>query len=75
LPVGIYVQRIESDGPARKSDLKLGDVIVKFNGNEVKTMTQLNKLKNECKIGDTVKLTVSRDSEELEVEVTLAEQP
>lgn len=75
LPVGIYVQRIESDGPARKSDLKLGDVIVKFNGNEVKTMTQLNKLKNECKIGDTIKLTVSRDGEELEVEVTLAEQP
>lgn len=75
LPIGIYVQRIESDGPARNSDLKLGDVIVKFNGNEVKTMTQLNRLKNECKIGDTVRLTVSRDGEELEVEITLAEQP
>ena len=38
-------------------------------------MSELNKLKNECKIGDTATLTVSRNGEELEIKVTLAEQP
>lgn len=75
LPVGIYVAKIEADGPAKKSDLKVGDVILKFNNTDVKTMSELNKLKNECKIGDTATLTVSRNGEELEIKVTLAEQP
>ena len=75
LPVGIYVAEIQKDGPARDSDLKVGDVILKFNGETVETMSELNKLKNGCEIGDTVKLTVSRNNEELEIEITLTEQP
>ncbi len=75
LPVGIYVERIESDGPAKKSDLEKGDIVIKFNGNEVKTMSQLNKYKNQCKIGDTITLTVSRNNEEVEIPIVLAEQP
>lgn len=75
LPVGIYVAQIHDDGPAKDSDLKLGDVILKFNGTEIKTMSELNKLKNSCQIGDTITLTVSRDGEEFDVEVTLTEQP
>lgn len=75
LPVGIYVAQIQPDGPAKDSDLKLGDVILKFNGTEIKTMSELNRLKNSCQIGDTVTLTVSRDGKEIDVEVTLTEQP
>lgn len=75
LPVGIYVRQIQSDGPAANSDLKQGDVIIKFNGEEVKTMSQLNNQKNKCNIGDKVTLTVSRDGKEQEVEITLIEQP
>ncbi len=74
LPVGIYVDKIENGSPAKDSDLEVGDVIIKFNGTDVKTMSQLNKLKNECKIGDTITLTVSRDNEEREVQIVLAEQ-
>lgn len=75
IPIGIYVAQIQSDGPAKDSDLKVGDVILKFNGETVETMSQLNKLKNECNIGDKVTLTISRDDEEVEIEITLAEQP
>ena len=75
IPVGIYVRSIQSDGPAKSSDLKPGDVIVKFNGEKVETMSQLNKKKNDCKIGDEVTLTVSRGGEEVDVKVTLTEQP
>ena len=75
IPVGVYVRSIQSDGPAKSSDLKPGDVIVKFNGEKIETMSQLNKKKNDCKIGDEVTLTVSRGSEEVDVKVTLTEQP
>lgn len=79
VPVGIYIVNIEKDGSAKNSDLKPGDVITKFNGEEVKTMAQLNKLKYKCKVGDTVTLTVQRENdskeyEELEVKVTLTKQ-
>lgn len=75
IPVGVYVRSIQSDGPAKSSDLKPGDVIVKFNGEKIETMSQLNKKKNDCKIGDEVTLTVSRGGEEIDVKVTLTEQP
>ena len=75
IPVGVYVRSIQSDGPAKSSDLKPGDVIVKFNGEKIETMSQLNKKKNECKIGDEVTLTVSRGGNEVDVKVTLTEQP
>ena len=75
IPVGVYVRNIQSDGPAKSSDLKPGDVIIKFNGEKIETMSQLNKKKNECKIGDEITLTVSRGGEEVEVKITLTEQP
>lgn len=75
IPVGVYVRSIQSDGPAKSSDLKPGDVIIKFNGEKIETMSQLNKKKNECKIGDEVTLTISRGGDEVDVKVTLTEQP
>lgn len=75
LPVGVYVRKIQTDGPAKDSDLKVGDIIVKFNGEKIESMSELNNLKNKCTIGDTVTLTVSRNNEEVEVSVTLTETP
>lgn len=75
LPIGIYIAQIQSDGPAKNADLKVGDVILKFNGETVETMSELNQKKNACKIGDEVTLTISRDGKEMDVKLTLIEQP
>lgn len=75
LPIGIYIAQIQSDGPAKDADLKVGDVILKFNGETVETMSELNQKKNACKIGDEVTLTISRDGKEMDVKLTLVEQP
>ena len=75
LPIGIYIAKIQDDGPAKDTDLKVGDVITKFNGTKVETMSQFNKQKNACSIGDTVTLTIVRDDEEIEIEIKLIEQP
>lgn len=75
LPIGIYIAQIQSDGPAKNADLKVGDVILKFNGETVETMSELNQKKNACKIGDEVTLTISRDGKEMDVKLTLVKQP
>ena len=67
LPIGVYIAEIQKDGPAKDSDLKTGDVILEFNGEKVTSMSQLNKEKNKCEIGDEVTLKVSREDKELDI--------
>lgn len=75
LPTGIYIQEINSDGPASSSDLKSGDVITAIDGTQVKTMDELNEIKNKKKIGDEVTLDVYRNGETKQVKITLGEKP
>ena len=75
LPSGVYVYTVEKDSPADKAELKKGDVITKLEGTEVKSVNELNKEKNKHNIGDTITLTVYRDKQEVEIQVTLAETP
>ncbi len=75
LPVGIYVEEVNSDGPASSSDLKIGDVITSINGTKVTTMDELNDVKNAKKIGDEVTLDVYRSGETRQVKIKLGEKP
>lgn len=75
LPEGIYVESVEKDSPAQKAGIKEKDIITKIEGTEVKSVEELNKIKYKYNIGDTVTLTVYRDSKEQEIKVTLVETP
>ena len=75
LPIGIYVQKIEIQSSAEEAGLKIGDVILKIDGIEVKTMSELDKIKNTKKIGDTIVLTIFRSGEEKEISLVLKEKP
>ena len=75
LPEGIYVESVEKDSPAEKAGIKEKDIITKIEGTEVKSVEELNKIKYKYNIGDTVTLTIYRDSKEQEIKVTLAETP
>ena len=72
---GIYIKSIEDFSAAEKAGLKAGDVIVEVEGKSVKTMDELNEIKNSHQIGDTLKLKVNRDGSEKEITLTLGEQP
>lgn len=71
---GIYVVSIEEFSAAEKAGVKTGDVIVKADGKEVKTMDELNNIKNQHEIGDTMTITVNRNGSEKELTLTLQEQ-
>lgn len=75
LPEGIYVEAVEKDSPAEKSGIKEKDIITKIEGTEVKSVEELNKIKYKYNIGDTVTLTIYRDSKEQEIKVELTETP
>ena len=75
LVVGVYVKSVEDFSAAQKAGIKAGDVITKVDGTEVKTMNELNEIKNSHNIGDEIKLTVYRNGSESEITLTLEEQP
>lgn len=71
---GIYVVSIEEFSAAEKAGVKTGDVIVKADGQDIKTMDELNEIKNKHQIGDTMTITVNRNGNEKELTLTLQEQ-
>lgn len=75
LVVGVYIKSIEDFSAAEKSGLKAGDVIIEVEGKQIKTMDELNEIKNSHQIGDEIKLKVNRDGDEKELTLTLGEQP
>lgn len=75
LVVGIYIKPIEDFSAGEKAGLKIGDVIVEVDGTKVTKMDELNAIKNQKQIGDTLKLKVFREGKEKEITVTLQEQP
>ena len=72
---GIYVKDVETFSAAEKGGIKIGDVIVKADGKDVKTMDELNEIKNSHSIGDEMTITVNRDGQERDLTITLGEQP
>ena len=75
LTEGIYVKTLENFSAAEKAGIRVGDVIIKADGKEIKTMDELNEIKNAKKIGDKMTLTVWRDGKTQDIEVKLQEQP
>ncbi len=70
---GALVQSILENSPASKSDIKIGDFIIKVDGEEIDTSDDgaLVKMINNKKIGQTVILKIMRDKVEQEVRVML----
>jgi serine protease Do len=70
---GIYVVSVDEYSAAETAGIKAGDVITAIDGTEVKTMDELNEIKNTHSIGDTVSLTIYRDGASKNVSLILGE--
>ena len=70
---GVYVVSVEEYSAAEKAGLKPGDIIVKIDNQEIKTMNELNTIKNNHSIGDKVTLSVYRNGDYKDISVTLGE--
>lgn len=75
LPEGIYVENVEDNSPAQKAGIQKSDIITKIEGNEVKSVNELNKIKYTYNIGDTITLTIYRNNEYTDIQLKLEETP
>lgn len=73
--LGVYVQSVQNFSPAEKAGLQIGDIIIKADKKDIKTMDELNEIKNTHQIGETMTLTINRNGDEKEITITLEEMP
>jgi len=74
-PTGAMVAGVNDGGPADKAKIRSGDIILKFNGQDVKSMSALPRVVADSEVGKQVPVTIWRDGKELVVTATLAEKP
>ena len=74
LPKGASVREIIVDGPSEQAGLKLNDIITHVNGEEISGSSELVAIVRNCKPGDTMKLTVYRVGQTIELTLTVGEQ-
>jgi serine protease Do len=68
---GVEVADMDHDAPAAKAGVKVGDVILTYNGQKVESAEQLRRLIHETPAGRTVQLGISRDGQQQSLAVTL----
>ena len=72
---GALVAGVESNGPAEKAKLRNGDIILKFNNQDVKEMRNLPRIVAETDINKDVPISVWRDGKEVSLQVKVGELP
>lgn len=73
LPAGLYISAVSPGSDAEKQGLLPGDILTAVNGTPVTTTDEVNVIKNELRVGDTMRLAIWRDGEELEITITLVD--
>lgn len=58
---GIQIQSVEPGAPADKAGLRVGDIIVQFEGKPVDSIDSLHKVLDEASIGRSINLWILRD--------------
>ena len=74
LPKGASVREIITGSPSEQAGLQLNDIITHVNGEEISGSSDLVAYVRNCKPGDTMKLTVYRGGQTMELTLTVGEQ-
>ena len=72
---GAMVAGVNEGGPADTAKIRNGDIILKFNGQDVKEMRSLPRLVAETAIGQAVPVILWRDGHEVTVQAKVGELP
>lgn len=71
---GCYIVQVVEGGAADQAGLQTYDRIVKFDGEDISSSSEVKAILRKHKIGDKVSMTVERDGKEIEVTITLQSQ-
>ncbi|MGH7005279.1 MAG: PDZ domain-containing protein, partial [Alphaproteobacteria bacterium] len=70
---GVIVSQVQPNSPATAAGIKINDIILKINGRDIADIQDLRFRVATLPVGGTVKLTLLRDKDVLELEVPLRE--
>jgi len=72
---GVAVRSVVASSPAAEAGVRNGDVITRFDGQDVASSSALRALVDAKSAGDAVTLTVLRAGDDLEIELELGARP
>ena len=72
---GVLIRGVLSGGPADIAGLNPGDVITKFNGQEILEVSELMRACHSYQVGETVEITYWRGKNQHTTSITLAQTP
>lgn len=72
---GVAVEKVMDNSPAQAAGLQNGDVIVRFNGEEVTSTRKLTRLVGEVAPDHQAKVSVLRNGREQDLTVTMGKRP
>ena len=74
-PQGALIAKVLSDGPAEKAGLEVGDIVLKFDGQEVRYSSDLPPLVGSSKVGERIPVEIIRRGKSKALDVVIAELP
>lgn len=74
-PMGALISKIIPDGPAEKSDLKVGDIILEFNNKKILNSSDLPPIVGSSKVGKRVDVKVLRSGKEMTIKFKVGKLP
>ena len=74
-PAGAMVAGVNPGGPADVARIRNGDIILKFNGQDVKEMRTLPRIVAQTDIGRSVPVVLWRDGREVTLQAAVGEMP
>jgi serine protease Do len=68
---GAVVTRITPNGPAAAAGLRPGDVVLRFNGQDIPDSRALTRMVGEAQVGSTVAIDIVRDGRRMQIAATI----
>ncbi|MCB8823166.1 Do family serine endopeptidase [Microvirga rosea] len=72
---GVLIASVDPGGPAEKAGIRLGDVVIGFNGNPVESGRDLSRAIAAAKPGTQVSVAVHRDGRSQDLSLTIGPRP
>jgi len=74
-PIGALVAKVIAESPAEAAGIKIGDVIVAFNGEEVVSSAALPPMVGSTRVGETIETRIIREGKSITLDVEIGELP
>lgn len=74
LPAGLIIEYVHPYSDAFKKGIRRGDIITKMNGTALSSTAEIKQIRDNFTAGDTVTLTIYRNSQEIDIDVILMDE-